>query len=131
MNQKDRIIEFLKYLQIGQDKFEKKVGVSRGFVNKIGDSIRKTNMDKISLIYPELNIKWLLTGDGQMLLNQEPETNNPEILTTKNNNKEMIVEKMIGMFEKEIARLEAVNKELKIRIASLTGNKDQLNQTAV
>ena len=77
MNLKDRVIEFLKYLQIGQDKFEKKVGLSSGFVNKIGDSIRKKNLDKILLAYPELNINWLMTGIEPMLLNQST-VNKPE-----------------------------------------------------
>ncbi|MCL6101017.1 MAG: hypothetical protein M1292_00780 [Bacteroidetes bacterium] len=68
---KKRLIEFLAYLKIGQDKFEKNVGLSRGFVNKVGDSIREKNLDKISSVYPELNISWLKTGNGSMLIGNE------------------------------------------------------------
>jgi len=40
---KKRLIEFLAYLRIGQDKFEKSVGLSRGFVNKLGDNTTLKN----------------------------------------------------------------------------------------
>ena len=62
-----RLAIFLKYLNIGQAKFAQIVGVSKGFANNVGDSIRKENLDRISATYPELNIVWLLTGEGEML----------------------------------------------------------------
>ena len=65
---KKRLIEFLSYLDVGQNKFEEIVGLSRGFVNKVGDSIRETSLQKISDHYPDLNIAWLKTGQGNMLL---------------------------------------------------------------
>lgn len=67
-----RLIEFLLYLGLGQNKFEEIVGLSRGFVNKVGDSIREGNLKKISSCYPELNINWLKTGEGEMLVSSEP-----------------------------------------------------------
>ena len=56
---KSRLAIFLKYLNIGQAKFAQIVGVSKGFANNVGDSIRKENLDRISATYPELNIVWL------------------------------------------------------------------------
>jgi len=64
---KKRLIEFLAYLGMGQNKFEEKVGLSRGLINKIGDSIREVNKNKILSIYPDLNWDWILTGNGSML----------------------------------------------------------------
>ena len=64
---KDRLTLFLAYLDIGQVKFEEIVGLSRGFVNKVGDSIREANLKKITDAYPELNTNWLKTGEGEML----------------------------------------------------------------
>lgn len=66
-NVKSRLGEFLKYKGIGQAKFAESVGLSRGFANNVGDSIRAENLAKITAIYPELNTTWLLTGDGSML----------------------------------------------------------------
>lgn len=68
---KTRLNEFLKYLGIGQAKFAERIGVSRGFANNVGDSIRADNLAKISKVYPELNIIWLQTGEGQMLKSGE------------------------------------------------------------
>ena len=67
MTTKDRLITFLAYINISQGKFEKGVGLSTGFVNNVGDSIRKSSLDKISSVYPELNTAWLLTGVGNMI----------------------------------------------------------------
>ncbi|GAB6121138.1 hypothetical protein [Dysgonomonas termitidis] len=67
MNTKERLIQFLSYLGISQGKFEDSVNLSTGFVNNVGDSIRKKSLDKITDIYPELNTAWLLTGQGEML----------------------------------------------------------------
>lgn len=64
---KRRLTEFLSYLKIGQLKFEENIGVSRGYVNKIGDNITVKTLDKIIKVYPELNINWLKTGEGEML----------------------------------------------------------------
>ncbi len=64
---KERLAEFLLYLGIGQAKFAEIVGVSRGFANNVGDSIREDNLKKISAVFPELNTAWLKTGEGDML----------------------------------------------------------------
>ncbi|MDR0658817.1 MAG: hypothetical protein LBG18_07805 [Mediterranea sp.] len=64
---KERLIEFLAYLNISQKKFEENVGLSNGFVDKVGDSIRTNNLNKISAIYPDLNLNWLKTGEGEMI----------------------------------------------------------------
>jgi hypothetical protein len=64
---KQRLIDFLAYLGIGQTKFEEKVGLSRGFINKIGENITLKCLKKITEAHPELNINWLKTGEGNML----------------------------------------------------------------
>ena len=69
---KKRLIEFLKYLGIGQDKFAKNVGLSRGYVNNIKENITMKTVDKILKAYPELNKNWLLTGEGEMLNDHPP-----------------------------------------------------------
>jgi len=69
---KKRLIEFLKYLGIGQDKFAKNVGLSRGYVNNTKENITMKTVDKILKAYPELNKNWLLTGEGEMLNDHPP-----------------------------------------------------------
>ncbi len=64
---KQRLIRYIKYKSLSQGKFEKKVGLSNGFVNNIRVSISPEKLQKISLQFPELNQSWLLTGEGDML----------------------------------------------------------------
>lgn len=67
MSVKQRLIEFIKYKNIGQKKFAQTVGVSDGYVNAIRVSIQPNTLHKIVMHYPELNTGWLLTGEGEML----------------------------------------------------------------
>ena len=69
---KERLTEFLAYLEIGQDKFAKNVGLSRGYVNNITDNITLKTLNKISAVYPELNTEWLKTGNGKMIKDDMP-----------------------------------------------------------
>jgi hypothetical protein len=67
MTVKERLISFIKTLNIGQAAFEKSVGLSNGYVNNIRKSIQPDKLQKIALSYPQLNAGWLMTGDGEML----------------------------------------------------------------
>ena len=64
---KKRLIDFLTYLGIGQNKFEKKCGLSIGFVNTLKGNATIKTLNKIEATYPELNLEWLKTGEGKML----------------------------------------------------------------
>ncbi len=52
---------------MGQTKFEEKVGWSRGFINKLSGNTTIRSLEKIKAVYPELNMEWLIFGDGEML----------------------------------------------------------------
>ena len=71
---RDRLLQFINELGISTRMFEQQCGLSNGFVRNTGDSIRRSNLDKISTVFPELNTTWLLTGDGNKL---NPSSNNP------------------------------------------------------
>lgn len=57
---KNRLLNFLDHLGIGQGAFEKNVGISNGYVNNIKKSIGSKILLKISQKYPELNTDYLL-----------------------------------------------------------------------
>lgn len=63
---KDRLIKFLGYLKIGQNKFAQNVGLSPSFINNLGEGINLKSLQKILTAYPQLNERWLLTGEGNM-----------------------------------------------------------------
>lgn len=77
---KERLIQFLAYKKLGQAAFEKTVDLSNGFVNNIGDSIRSKSIKKISDVYPDLNIAWLIVGEqgGEMLISQKQQKTQPK-----------------------------------------------------
>lgn len=64
---KDRITIFLKYIGIGQAKFAEIIGVSRGYVNNMTGNPTQKVLQSIASSYPELDINWLLTGEGEMI----------------------------------------------------------------
>ena len=65
---KERLVKFLQHKGIGQLAFENACSLSRGFVNKIGDSITVRSQDRIKNAFPELNMNWLKVGVGSMLV---------------------------------------------------------------
>lgn len=64
---KERLEEYLKSQGISKTEFGRQVGVSSAYVSAIRQSISPTVIKSIALKYPNLNIDWLLTGDGIML----------------------------------------------------------------
>ena len=74
MTSKDRLLEFLNHLQIGQGKFESNVGLANGYLNNNKGSIGTNQIAKIVSRYPVLNINWLVTGEGTMLNTPKPNT---------------------------------------------------------
>lgn len=67
MSTRERLKSYLRKKQISEAVFEDAAKLSRGFVSKVGDSIREANLIKISQSYPDLNLAWLKTGEGEML----------------------------------------------------------------
>lgn len=67
---KSRLIKFARErYDYGQNKFEEFCGISRGTINKIpdGGGISTATLTKIILACPEMNIRWLLLGEGSMV----------------------------------------------------------------
>lgn len=67
MDLQSRIREFIAYKGLTIQQFEAKVPLSNGAVSKMGDNTRRGTLDRISKSFPELNVSWLLTGEGEML----------------------------------------------------------------
>lgn len=71
MTIKERLTQFIQFKGLSMGAFERSCSLSNGFVCKVGDSIRRTKLENISAVYPELNTSWLLTGVGSMLNESE------------------------------------------------------------
>ena len=66
-----RILQYLEYKGISKYKFYKDNSVSNGFLDKEG-SMRSDICEKISYQYEDINLIWLITGKGEMLLQDQP-----------------------------------------------------------
>jgi len=67
MTVKERLIYFLKTTNIKQKEFNEKINVSKGYIGAISQSPSNTILNRITKHFPDLNIEWLLTGNGKML----------------------------------------------------------------
>lgn len=61
---------YIKYLGIGQSKFEKQCGLSNGYINNSKGNFGSAKIEDILKTYEDLNRSWLLTGEGEMLKSQ-------------------------------------------------------------
>ena len=67
-NMKERLLVFIKSQGVSQNAFEDTCGLSRGTVTNLNKGVRSDKLAQIASAYPQLNIRWLLLGDGEMLL---------------------------------------------------------------
>lgn len=70
MNLSSRIKEFIHYKRVSIRSFEENVGCSIGVINRCitkNTDLTVANLMKIINKYPELNSEWILTGEGNML----------------------------------------------------------------
>lgn len=63
---KERLLKYIKSIEMPISEFEKKIGVSNGYINSISKSIQPDKLENISKNFPDLSIKWLLLGEGNM-----------------------------------------------------------------
>jgi len=66
MSAKERMREFLRHKGLSKYKFYDVTGFSNGFLDK-GESITSDKCEIIYSHYPEINLRWLITGEGSML----------------------------------------------------------------
>jgi hypothetical protein len=62
---KEKILKILQEKNISRADFYKKTGISNGYLDKNG-SVASSVLEKILTIYPEVNLYWLITGEGSM-----------------------------------------------------------------
>lgn len=63
---RERILKYIDYKGISKYKFYQETGLSNGFLDKNG-AISSDNCEKISYVYDDLDLIWLITGKGEMI----------------------------------------------------------------
>lgn len=78
---KERILYVLEFKGIVKDKFIKKIGMTYGnFTGKAKETPLNSNaIGNILIELPDINIEWLITGKGEMLLTKKIEVKHNDI----------------------------------------------------
>ncbi|MCC8037322.1 MAG: hypothetical protein LIP02_04190 [Bacteroidales bacterium] len=64
---KQRLTQYLDAKRISKAEFGRAIGVSKAYISSMRSSIAPDKLNKIQKCYPDLDIAWLLTGEGEML----------------------------------------------------------------
>ena len=67
MTAKERLKAYLDYKKITQIAFAESIGASTGYVNAMSKGFGPKYEAIVREKYPDLNIGWVMTGDGDML----------------------------------------------------------------
>lgn len=66
MTIQDRLSIFLTDINVTTSQFERKANLGVGAASKLTEKSYRTTFAKISKAFPQLNIHWLKTGEGEM-----------------------------------------------------------------
>ncbi|PRY97747.1 hypothetical protein BY457_11127 [Marinilabilia salmonicolor] len=122
MSVKERLKTFIRYRGVGERHFCRTIGVSESFVSAMRKSLQPDKISNIIHQYPELNIYWLLTGEGSMI--QKSHARLKEAKTTIH-----VLNDLIDSREERIHILEEENTALKREIDSLHKKNHPLQRT--
>lgn len=67
----DRIRAYISYKGLSVRKFEASIEVKNGYIQNFGGGSRVDTIESILKKYPELNLYWLLTGEGDMIAGED------------------------------------------------------------
>ena len=76
MTLKERLLEFVEFKKMNKRQFQISIGVSNSYIQNLNENMGPLILEKISAVYPELNIEWLLTGEGNMINEKKKDKSN-------------------------------------------------------
>lgn len=81
----DRIRQYIEYKKISVSAFERSIGLGNASLSKAfksGGAIGTDKLENILNSYPEINIQWLLTGEGDMIRGEKCDVSHTFSLST-------------------------------------------------
>lgn len=121
----ERINVFIQSLGITVSEFERICNLSNGAVSKMGDNTRTSTIDKISKMYPSLNITWLRTGEGDMIKGPVSQTSHGDNSPNINGNGNHLYPTS-SLLDKALDEISAMRKALTDALAVNQRNTDRL-----
>ena len=115
----ERISLYLQFKNISPHSFEKKIGLSNGYFSKQLRNLGSVGSDiliKIDEHYSDLNILWVLNGQGQMI------STNDDLLNT---GQSMQVDEYLNKFEVENKKIKNLEQDVE-KLQVLIKDKDKI-----
>lgn len=109
---KDRLSEFIAYLGLNNSTFEKKCGLSNGYIRNFKGNLGTQKLEDILKAFPQLNKDWLLFGKGSMLADSE---NQPENRVEEKPEEKDSVERMLLLVESQSKVIESLTQLIKAK----------------
>lgn len=69
----ERVRIFVRHKKISVSEFCRRLDVSSAYVSSMSKSMSLKVIQRISIVFPDLNILWLQTGEGEMIKRPEEE----------------------------------------------------------
>ncbi|NNF76008.1 MAG: hypothetical protein HKN00_12530 [Flavobacteriaceae bacterium] len=76
----NRIVDFVQQMGMSVRQFDISIGAANGYtlrMQKNNASVGSDVIERIVKTYPRLNLVWLITGKGNMFINEETERSTP------------------------------------------------------
>ena len=119
----ERLHLFIKYNNLNLSEFDKSIGAANGYIGKQiknKGSIGSHIIESIFSYYPQLNVQWLMTGEGEMIKNVENNIkSNIELANPTGNATEKTKLSIINLTPKAITAI--------AETFNLTNNPDEIN----
>lgn len=86
IDQSIRLKQLIKALNLNQPSFSKSLGMTQPNISRMisgRSSISVEILNRITDRYKQVNLHWLLTGEGVMFLGEEPQEKEGDVLVVK------------------------------------------------
>ncbi len=79
---KRRLLEYLESKGISKVEFMRETGIKRGFLDtdKLDSTVTDYYINLIIKVYNDLSLEWLITGKGEMIVNNNENFSNLDVL---------------------------------------------------
>lgn len=106
----ERLFALCEALEVSRREFSLSIGKTSTFVTSMNRDVTVGVLNNIYIRYPQVNLMWLITGKGDMLL------------------KEPIKEELSNYIQEENKELKKENKELLMEVGRLQGIISELKK---
>ncbi|WP_372472857.1 hypothetical protein AB4865_08540 [Capnocytophaga sp. ARDL2] len=136
---KQNILQSVDFKGVAKCKFYQETGITRGILDQ-NNGMSEENTLKFLAYYPEVNVEWLLTGNGSMLKSEQPQPskeliNDNEIvalLKEKLEDKQKqitLLEENKALLQEKVAKLESEIQALKSAQSKSVNKSSQPSQS--